>query len=162
MITNSDTNILYDIADNSVILHQVNCLGSVMQGLAGRIARQFPGWYDDYHKYCRWFSDGHQKELLGSFHRFEPKDKKIIICSAFGHIAPVKNVQTTDYGEWHSICRKIERQTRYVNEHYHKNWKIHIVDNIGTKDGLADPDEMMTIFNHYFKCSPVELVIHTY
>lgn len=163
MIKEVETGIFDDISsDDSVILQQVNCRGILQQGMPTRINRRFPGWYDDYRKYCLWFKDGHEDEIMGSFHRFDAA-KNTIVCSAFCQLAPLKsNVQTTDLDAWHQICRKIEKQTNAVNKMTGKNWKIHVQSDVGCRDGNANPDDMREIFDLYFADSPVELIIHRY
>lgn len=160
MITNVELDIFDSLSEKSVIIQQVNCKGILAQGLPTRINRRFPGWYDDYRKYCLWFAHGHESELLGTFHRFEATPN-LIICSVFGQLAPVKSsMQTTDLDAWRTACWKICKQTERVNSALKDGWKLHIQDDIGCRDGKADPDDMHSIFEEAFDGSLAELIIH--
>lgn len=162
MITDIELGIFDSLSDKSVIIQQVNCKGILAQGLPTRINKRFPGWYDDYRKYCLWFAHGHEDEIMGTFHRYEASPN-LIICSVFGQLAPVKSsIQTTDIDAWHRACAKIRRQTEYVNSKYNADWKLHIQADIGCRDGHADPDEMREMFEDNFEDSSAELFIHTY
>ena len=144
---------------NSVILHQVNCLGKANQGVAMQIARDFPGWFQDYRSYTLWFQDGHFNEIMGTFHRFEPKPG-LIICSAFAQEGISKMIVNTDYEAWDKIFRKVERQTKYAHEKTGKNWTIHIPASLGINPGGGDLETMEELIKQHFEDSPVELWIH--
>lgn len=159
MIKTIHTNLLHDIPDYSVILHQVNCQGMSTAGQMSQIIKRFPDWFQNYHGYCGWFRDGHENEILGTFHRYDV-NPKLIICSAFAQIGISRAKQVTNYEAWEKICRNVERQTRLVNEKMRLNWKIHIPYNIGSNFEGGNISAMMDIFEFYFKDSPVELWIH--
>ena len=168
MITEVNSNILKDIEPYTVLLHQVNCLGKMGAGLAAQISKKFPGLWKDYHEYCGWFQEddngkSHRHEILGSWHKFQPKDD-LIICNAFGQEYVNRNGRMTDYDAWHKILKKLEMQTRNVNKTLpkEKQWKIHAPYNLGCGLGGGDWDEMYSIIQTYFNDSPVEFVIHKY
>lgn len=114
MIYDSDKNIVKDIEDYSVILHQVNTKGTLQQGIGNVINKTFSGWYDDYHSYCGWFDKDrswdhkdHSVEIIGSFHRYQIDGKNIIICSAFGQRGSGKEFAEIDLDAWDKILTKI-------------------------------------------------------
>ena len=88
MIQTVEGNMLEDIEPYTVLLHQVNCIGKLGQGIASAMNKKFTGLWPSYNGYCRWFQEdfskkSHYDELLGTWHRFEVKPD-LIICSAFG------------------------------------------------------------------------------
>jgi len=125
------------------------------------MCREFPGWYQDYHGYCKWFLDGHASEIMGTFHRHQVEGKNIIICSAFAQERCGKGATDIDMEAWAKVIRKVFHQTKKVNAATGKNWKIHIQGNIGafSKDDVNE--ELMGIFEDVFGKDPsVSLVIH--
>lgn len=55
MITEVEGNLLKDIQPYSVLLHQVNCVGTIGAGLALQMAKKFDGMYKAYREHCSWF-----------------------------------------------------------------------------------------------------------
>lgn len=162
MIHEVETSILKDIPDYSVILHQVNCQGFVQPGISQQLCRDYPGWYQDYHGFCKWFAGGHENEILGSFHRFPVQGKNLIICSAFAQAKGGKRPSSTDLDAWNKIIRKVFVQTKRVNKQLGVNWKIHIQQNIGSFDRDGSNEELMEMFTQQFGEDPdVQLWIHT-
>lgn len=88
MITEVEGNLLKDIQPYSVLLHQVNCVGTMGAGLALQMAKKFDGMYKAYREHCSWFQKDwtgktHYDELLGTWFRWQPKED-LIVCNAFG------------------------------------------------------------------------------
>ena len=161
MIRDVQTSIFKDLPPYSVILHQVNCQGSVQPGISSQMCREFPTWYQDFHGYCKWFMDGHASEILGTFHRHEVQDKKVIICSVFTQERAGKDHTAIDLGAWAKIVRKVFFQTKKVKEVTGQNWKIHIPANIGAYGKNGVNEELMEIFENVFGEDPdVQLWIH--
>lgn len=79
MTYETEDNIVRDIREYSVILHQVNTKGIMQQGIGMALNKTFPDWYADYHSYCGWFDkDGmmnfshkdYTKDIIGTWHRY--------------------------------------------------------------------------------------------
>lgn len=163
MIYETEDNILRDVQDYSVILHQVNCNGIVQPGIAMSICKQYPYWFSDYTGYCKWFAGGHQNEILGTFHRYQPDAcKNVIICSAFAQLSAGKNATQVDMDAWLRILKKIRRQTEYVNTKFGKNWTIHIQDTIGSFSKSLQNEELLDLFAEVFgEAENADVYIHT-
>lgn len=161
MIREIEGSILTNIQPFSVIMHQCNAKGWMGAGIAKEIAKKWPKAYDEYRKYCAWFKDGHEHEILGTFVGVKVK-QDLIICNAIAQTTVSKSKQMTDYNAWETICSKIERQTRYINTKSPQKWSIHIPYKIGCGLGGGDWEVMSEIFYKYFNESPVELVCHNY
>ena len=160
MITHVDDSLLDNLTEKSVILQQVGTKGWIGNGLTKQI---FEKWHDafmDYHCYCNWFKDGHDDEIIGSWHRTKINED-LILCNAITQKTIGKSKQLVDYDAWEKVCKKLERQTKYANQKLNTNWTIHTFEKIGSS-AEAEQDKMMEIFETYFGDSPVELVIHAH
>ena len=162
MIYETDEGLLKDVKDCSVILHQVNCSGTIQPGIAMSICKQYKRWFQDYTGYCKWFADGHEREILGTFHRHQPDQKKnIIICSAFVQERGGKHPTEIDMEAWAKILRKIRLQTARAIKLTGKHWTIHINSNIGSFNKDLRNEELMEIFEEVFgEDENVHLYIH--
>ena len=162
MVYESNQSLLKDINDYSVILHQANCEGIIQPGIAVSLCKQFPDWYKDYHGYCMWFAGGHEREILGTFHRHVPNSKKnLIICSAFAQERVGKRATEIDMEAWAKILRKIRLQTERAIKKTGKPWSIHVCNNIGAFSKNLLNEELMQLFNEVFgEDENVHLYIH--
>ena len=159
MITTVQGSVLENLPDYSVIVHQCNAKGWMGAGLAQKIAKKWPECFQLYHSHCKWFVDGHEHELMGTWVPYRVSDK-LIICNAIAQATVGRHQQQTDYDAWHQLCRKLEQQTRTNNKRTGQNWTIHMPDKIGCGLGGGDYDTMHAIFEQYFGESPVALVFH--
>ena len=155
------SSIFNDLPDYSVLLHQCNTKGWMGNGISKEIARRWPNAFSEYHDYCRWFQDGHEDDILGTFVGMYV-DPKHIVCSAIAQKTVRKHEQQTDYDAWEDICHKIEVQTRAVKVRTGHTWTIHVPYNIGCGQGGGDWETMLGIFKKYFSMSTVDLIIHKY
>ena len=158
MIRYSDTSLIKDLPNNAVLIHPVNCEAKINYGIMQAISRQIPDWYTDFRRYCFWFMDGHAKEIIGTFHRFELSPTKLI-CSCFVQERAIKGIDFTDYEAWTKVLNKIELQTRRINA-TGKSWTLHFDSRFYTTK-FGEDEEFTTILHEIFDESPVELVIHT-
>lgn len=160
MIETVRGSVLSDIKDYSVILHQCNAKGWMGAGIAKQIRERWPECFKSYHSYCGWFKDGHEHEIMGTWH-FWKVSNKLIICNAIAQATVSRDKQVTDYDAWERICRKLESQTRSQNKAFRTDWTIHAPDRIGCGLGGGDYEQMHAIFEKYFADSPVRLVFHS-
>lgn len=163
MIYETENNILRDIDDCSVIMHQVNCSGVLQPGIAMSICKQYPSWYQDYHGYCKWFADGHEDEILGTFHRHQPDPKRdVLICSVFAQMRGGKYATEVDLDAWEKVLKKVKYQTARAIRTTGKNWTIHVMRNIGSSSKSIQNEELMDLFNEIFgNDENVHVYIHT-
>jgi O-acetyl-ADP-ribose deacetylase (regulator of RNase III) len=94
MINIIDGNLLD--AKESVICHQVNCMGVMSSGLALHIKNKYPEVYPAYLQYCKGCKDNNPVNLLGEFQPIEVSDGKIII-NIFSQYDFGKGIQHTNY-----------------------------------------------------------------
>ena len=161
MISYSDNRILSDIRPYTVIVHQVDCQGNINAGIAKQINSMFSGWYQSYRSYCSWFKNGHEDEILGTFHRFEIPEKHIIICSVFGQKNSSKDFQIFNIEVWEKALKKILKQTERINFISSDKWTIHIQSNIGATKKTMVNQELIDLFKDLFSSSNnAELIIH--
>lgn len=161
MIHEQTGNLFDNLTEQSVILHQCNVNGWMGSGFAARVRIKYPQAFKDYHEYCGWFKDGHEKELLGTWARTQINEN-LIICNAITQLTYAKSKHVIDYSSWHKILKKLEHQTRYVNEHYGKNWTIHVPDKINGNSNVEEYETLHELFHEYFDESPVNVVFHRY
>lgn len=161
MIKEVETGLFNEIADNSILLHQANCFGYITPGIVQRLAKNYPEWFKEYHDICRWFKDGYENELLGSFYS-KKVSPNLIVCSAFAQLGTTKYLQKTDYDAWDKILRKIHHQMTYQNSTTGKKWTLHATNGIGHSKQYGSWEEMFDLFERYFKDSEVDLYIHSY
>lgn len=161
MIKIVEGNIFNNLPEYSVFLHQCNAKGWMGAGIAKDVAKRWPKAFKEYHEHCMWFKDGHENELLGTFVGVKI-NPKLIVCNAIAQETVGKTQQMTNYSAWKILCRKLEKQTRKINETSGVNWTIHAPYNIGCGLGGGNWNEMLDIFKAYFDDSPVELVFHKY
>ena len=75
MIIEKECNAFDELKPNSILLHQVNCLGVMGAGFAIQVKSKFPKCYEEYRKMS-------SKEMLGK--TFMYHQDNIMICNAFG------------------------------------------------------------------------------
>lgn len=108
------------------------------------------------------FTDGHEDEILGTFHVFNVKPG-LIICSAFTSLGNKYGRFKVDENALLKVLRKIERQVKYYNEHYGKNQTVHFPYSFTTVELLTENGEQRTVKEYVdmvFGESPVEVYIH--
>jgi len=81
MIRVVEGSIFDNLPPYSVILHQCNAKGWMGAGLAAKIAKKWPNVFKEYHEYCRWFKDGHEDEIMGTFVAVKV-NPSLIVCNA--------------------------------------------------------------------------------
>lgn len=158
MIKETETGILEELPKQSVLLYQANCQGLASTGLPLKLRNKYPEWFKDYRSYCTWFRDGHERDIMGTFHRYAVNED-LLLCGGFAQYGISKVAQQTDCESWERIFRKIARQTKYVNEKLGNNWTIHVPADLGLAGG-ATIDVMRDMFEFYFGDSDTELWIH--
>lgn len=161
MIKIVEGSIFRDLPKYSVLMHQCNAKGWMGAGIAKEIARRWPEAFNEYHKYCAWFKDGHEDEILGTFVgvRIDPT---FIVCNCIAQKNVGKHEQQTDYDAWEEICHKIEVQTKAAKVRTGQNWTLHAPYNIGCGLGGGDWETMYSIFRKYFGTSTVDLTFYKY
>lgn len=100
----------------------------------------------------------HAYELIGTTHNFRINSRQII-CSVFGQIGVTKSARLTDYDALDQAFRKIEYQTRAVNDQGREHWTLHIPSGLGASGGGEWPTVYAIIEKHFGR-SPVKLYIH--
>ncbi len=160
MIQTVKGSVLDNLPDYSVLLHQCNAKGWMNAGLARQIAQRWPENFKKYHEFCGWYKNGHEREILGVIVPCQISDK-FIICNAIGQLTVGRDKQFTDYNAWHTMCKKLEYQTRWNNKRTGQNWTIHVPDKIGCGLGGGDYEEVHKIFSQYFDDSPVSLTFYS-
>lgn len=100
MIKVVEGSVLENLPDYSVIVHQCNAKGWMGAGLAAKIAKKWPKVFDEYHRYCKWFVDGHEDEIMGTFVSVFV-NPKLIVCNAIAQATVSRTRQVTDYDAWH-------------------------------------------------------------
>lgn len=161
MIRVVEGSIFDNLPPYSVILHQCNAKGWMGAGIAAKIAKKWPNVFKEYHEYCQWFKDGHEDEIMGTFVGVKV-NPSLIVCNAIAQKTVSRHAQMTDYDAWEKICKKIEAQTRRINQAQGVNWSIHAPERIGCGLGGGDPEKMKEIFEFYFGDSPVQLTFYRY
>lgn len=164
MIREEDSNILQDFGPgNHVIINPVNCRAMISPGLQQQISKKYAGWFDDFHEYCSWFQKSnwsersHYDEILGTFHRFQPKDN-LIICSVFVHENQPKSRTPGDLDLWAKVLTKIERQTQRVGR-AGQIWTLHISGAVCDLENELG-ETLREVVDEVFSESSVKIVIH--
>lgn len=158
MITYEDNSMLDNLSEQSVILNQIGTLGWIGTGMTKQIFNKWPVAFEEYRHLCAQFRDKHERELLGTWARTRV-NPNTIVCSAMAQNTVGKIRQEVDYDAWEKICKKMIKQTQYVNQKTHSKWKIHTYEKVGASAG-TEYEELLNVFKTYFENSNVELVIH--
>ena len=161
MIKTVEGSIFDNLPDYSVFLHQCNAKGWMGSGIAAKVAKKWPQVYKEYHEFCGWFKNGHEREIMGTIVSVQV-NPKFIVCNAIAQYSVSRFREMTDYDAWETICKKLESQTCIMNQKNHMNWTIHAPEKIGCGLANGDPQKMRDIFEYYFAESPVQLTFYHY
>lgn len=154
MVEFKHQDILSDITPNTIVLHQVNCLGMMGSGLALQIRNKWTNAYLEYRKFCK----GNQN-LLGQI-QLVGVGKGIVLCNAFGQDGVSRTQLMTNYDAWklgilprlHLALQLLEQKTRI-------GWKIRCPFGIGCGLGGGNWDTMLGLIENEFKDSKFEFII---
>lgn len=158
MILQTSMPFLGELPEYSVLIHPVNCEAKINFGAMQAIARKHRDWYPAYRSYCLWFIDGHEKEILGTFHRYEVSPTHLV-CSCFVQVHSMKGVDSAAHDSWRKVLKKIELQTRRANA-AGKPWTLHF-DARFCNTRYGEDTELIEIINEIFAESPVKLYMHS-
>lgn len=159
MIYEVEESILSNLPKQSVILNQCNNKGWIGNGISSKIHSKYPQAFNDYHEYCRWFLDGHEHEILGTWARTRVNEN-LIICNAITQNITNKSKYELDYDSWNNILKKIELQTKKINSKYGNKWTIHILNKFSKNSDDENSIAIHHLIETYFKNSQVDIVFH--
>ncbi len=160
MIVTVKGSVFNDLPPHSVIMNAVNARGWISGGFSRQIQQRWPKCFEDYHEFCGWFKNGHEKEIMGHLHHWQVSTKLIIVnCITIQTYG--KDRQVTDYEAWERCAKVLEAQTRNQNLKTGVNWTLHAPEKIGVLNGEEDATEIRRIFNEVFGQSSVDLVLHS-
>ncbi len=111
MITEVKGNIFDYIADNCLLLHQVNCRGVMGAGLAKQIRSAFPEVYNSYMAACRLLPDGSALGQVDYTSAYYNK-KRVLVCSCFGQDRYGRDKQYTDYNALRQCFKTIAQESK--------------------------------------------------
>lgn len=131
-----------------VLLHQVNCLGSMGAGIAKQIGKRFPKVDKEYKKMCA--NERNKKDLLGKIQYVEV-DEDVIFANSFSQYHySARSKQTVE----ELLIKNIRKAHEYAES---KGLKLHIPYLVGcglgggdwnkVYDGIKDLDLVIVNFN---------------
>lgn len=112
-----------------VLLHQVNCMGSMGAGIAKQIARKFPKVDKEYKKMCA--NENNSRSLLGKIQYVEVNDEIIFANSFSQNHYSSRSKQTVE----ELLIKNIHNAYKYAEG---KNMKLYIPYLVGCGLGGGD------------------------
>ena len=154
MIRIINQDLLSDIPPNTLILHQVNCLGMMGSGLALKIRKKWTNAYSEYRRFCK---DNHNP--LGEI-QLVGVGKDIILCNAFGQDGVSRTKLMTNYDAWkEKILPKLHLTLKLLEQKTSIRWKVRCPFGIGCGLGGGNWDTMLGLIENEFKDSKFEFCI---
>lgn len=116
-----------------VLLHQVNCMGSMGAGIAKQIGKRFPKVDREYKKMCA--NEGYREDLLGKIQYVEVSNEVIFANSFSQYRYSARSKQTVE----ELLIKNIHKAHEYAES---KGMKLYIPYLVGCGLGGGDWDKV--------------------